>query len=76
MTRKNKGFKPNKTTSKKKIEEKDLRNITYFVCGKDGHMTKDYSFRKSKDDDQPKKKVVNATIGEASTGGQSGLLPS
>lgn len=67
---KNKGFKPNKTTSfKKKTDKKDMRNITCFMCGENGHMAKDCHFRKSKDVVQPKKKVVNVIIGEVSTGG-------
>ena len=66
----NKGFKPKKTTSfKKKTEKKDMRNITCFVCGKNGHMAKDCHFHKSKDGVQPKKKAINVIIGEASTGG-------
>ena len=38
VAKKYKSNKPNKTTSfKKKTEKKDMKNITCFVCGKNGH---------------------------------------
>ena len=46
-----------------------MRNITCFVCGKNGHMAKDYHFRKSEDGVQPKKKPINVIISETSTEG-------
>jgi hypothetical protein len=56
------GGKPMKTTNfKKKNTEKD--NRACFVCGKGGHLTKDYRHRKTQIDGH-QKKAVNVTIGK------------
>lgn len=74
--KKNKGPKVNKSTSfkKKKTKKKDLKNITYYVCDKPGHMAKDCHDSKDRNIDLSKK-FANVTIGEASTlGGYNNSL--
>jgi hypothetical protein len=55
------GGQPKKTTNFKENNGKD--NIAYFVCGKGGHLAKDYHHCKTQIDRQ-QKKAVNVTIGK------------
>ncbi|XP_072146568.1 uncharacterized protein [Setaria viridis] len=73
---KKKGPKANKNTSfkKKKIEKKDLKDLSYFVCGNPDHFAKDCHDRKDRTTELSKK-FTHVTIGEASTPGGYGKSP-
>ena len=42
------------------------------MCGKKGHLAKNYRYRKTSEDGQPNKKVVNVTIGSGNEAKPSG----
>ncbi|CAN6318545.1 unnamed protein product, partial [Urochloa humidicola] len=74
----NYGEKPKKTTNFKKKPAKDEKVKACYVCGKEGHLAKNFRHRKDRDDDKPNKKV-NVTIGDGNEAGGSrerGLPPS
>ena len=68
----NYGGKPKKNTNCKKKSEKyeKVKACCVCVCGKEGHLAKNYRYRKDRDDGKLNKNV-NITIGDGDEAGGS-----